>query len=181
MCSRRYGTQLVQFRTNRGTHLVRFGVEKSVRNWYNSLSTAGRNSSCLGLKICRQLVQFPINRGTQLAVFGVENLYATGTIPYQPRDATRHVWGWKSVRNWYNSLSTAVRNSPCMGLTTRYATGTREADPLRRNWHNFLTAGSNSCFPIQPDAKSFTIPVPLNVIITKYAMIFIYLKLYTNL
>jgi hypothetical protein len=49
--------------------------------------------------------------------------------------------------NWYNSLLTAGHNSSCLGLTSRDATDTREADALGRNWYNFLTAGRNSYFP----------------------------------
>jgi hypothetical protein len=49
--------------------------------------------------------------------------------------------------NWCNSLLTAGCNSSCLGLTTRDATDTREADTLGRNWYNFFTAGRSSYFP----------------------------------
>ena len=39
--------------------------------------------------------------------------------------------------NWFNSLLTAGRNSSCLGLTTRDAADTHEADNSGRNWYTW--------------------------------------------
>jgi hypothetical protein len=91
--------------------------------------------------------------------------------------STRLLCVWLYIQSSERRPSgTAGRNSACLELTTRYATGTREVDTLWRNWHNFFTAGSNSYVLSQPEAKRFAVPVQLNVIITKCEIIFIYLK-----